>query len=536
MTEPWGLRDGLVEDRDLVEALRAGDAGAMEALYRRHGPSMRRLAYALDPDRGDDLVAEAFSRVFDTIRAGRGPLDNVAGYLATTVRHLHVDQSRARRRELPVSDRPWLLDDATEVELLDPIDLERAGQALSALPERWREVLWYLEVEGRKPAEVALRLGMPAPRVSALAYRAREGLRRSYLDRHLTAAATRTCRWTRERLSSFVRGGLSDAAQDRVRRHLDSCNACLLEHGSLVEVNTRLGIWFWPLAVTGFTVLRPELWPKGLVAADAVGGAPGRTPRRAPRAKRVLTKRSHLMIGVGAVIAVIVVAAVTALAPTVPIEADAAPPGAEGLDEAPPRGSEPSWPELTGDDLAAASPRSEPDATAPELASRPVRTAQPPVERAAPAGRASAQSPQPRPTAPAPGGGNEPEPRPGVIRTLAFESATLRSSAPGSSEWRLTLSPTGTYTGHLEPVTLAVSFRMDQLTVFTTLASTSWRCDAQSPPYQFVEMACHTTWVPGQPIEPLSAHLSSLESGKAPRGVARLSPVGVPGATSSAAF
>src|SRR5690606_1145964 len=127
--------------------------------------------------------------------------------------------------------------------------LDRAEQALSALPERWREVLWYLEVEGRKPAEVAAQLGVTAPRVSALAYRAREGLRRSYLDRHLATADARQCRWTRERLSAYVRGGLSEAAHEKVRRHLDVCADCMLQHASLVEVNTRLGVWFWPLAI-----------------------------------------------------------------------------------------------------------------------------------------------------------------------------------------------------------------------------------------------------------------------------------------------
>ncbi|WP_293785375.1 sigma-70 family RNA polymerase sigma factor [uncultured Aeromicrobium sp.] len=531
MTEQWGHSDGFAEDRDLVQALRAGDPDAMDALYRRHRPAIERLARALEPDRGDDLVAEAFSRVFNAIRAGRGPRDNVAGYLATTVRNLHVDLLRVRGREVPVSDRPWMLEDVTEEELLDPIDLERAGQALSALPERWREVLWYLEVEGRKPADVAVRLGMPAPRVSALAYRAREGLRRSYLDHHLAAAAPRTCRWARRRLSSFVRGGLSAAAQDKVRRHLDACADCLLQHSSLVEVNTRLGVWFWPLAVSGFAVLRPQMWPSGIATTGTADSIAGGTPGPDDTARRLLTARSGLLVGGGAVIAAIVVAVVTALSPTLPPEADAAPP-AVASDA--PSGDDPVPPEPAGAEPAVASPRSGPGTTAPDPPAVADRVKEPGVKRAAPTGAAPATTPEPRPTVPAPGGGSEPEP--GAIRTLAFNSASLIPADSGAAGWRLTLSPGGTYTGDLGPVTLAVSLQMHQATALTTLTSTSWRCDTQGPPDRFLNMLCHTTWVPGQPIESLSMHLSSVDSGQVPRGIARLSPVEVPGARSSAAF
>ena len=42
-------------------------------------------------------------------------------------------------------------------------------------------VLWHTEVEGQRPAEVAPLLGMSPNSVSALAYRAREGLRQAFV-------------------------------------------------------------------------------------------------------------------------------------------------------------------------------------------------------------------------------------------------------------------------------------------------------------------------------------------------------------------
>ena len=45
-------------------------------------------------------------------------------------------------------------------------------------------VLWHTEVEQQKPADIAPLLGMSANSVSALAYRAREGLRQAFLSQH----------------------------------------------------------------------------------------------------------------------------------------------------------------------------------------------------------------------------------------------------------------------------------------------------------------------------------------------------------------
>ena len=46
-------------------------------------------------------------------------------------------------------------------------------------------MLWHTEVEGQKPADIAPLLGMSANSVSALAYRAREGLRQAFLTQHV---------------------------------------------------------------------------------------------------------------------------------------------------------------------------------------------------------------------------------------------------------------------------------------------------------------------------------------------------------------
>ena len=79
-------------------------------------------------------------------------------------------------------------------------------RAFSRLPERWRTVLWRLEVEGRAPAEVAPMFGLSANGVSALAMRAREGLRQAYLQEHIGTNIPAACRTYAEELGAGARG------------------------------------------------------------------------------------------------------------------------------------------------------------------------------------------------------------------------------------------------------------------------------------------------------------------------------------------
>ena len=44
--------------------------------------------------------------------------------------------------------------------MVEGLDETVAVDALSSLPESWQKVLWHVEVEGRKPAEVAQILDM----------------------------------------------------------------------------------------------------------------------------------------------------------------------------------------------------------------------------------------------------------------------------------------------------------------------------------------------------------------------------------------
>src|SRR4051794_33124616 len=226
-------------DTDLLAAVRAGDTAAYGTLYERHSAATRQLAYALarDPSDADDLVAETWAKVFATLRAGRGPLVAFRAYLHTTLRHVCYHRAR-RDRRLEFTDDLTRYDEGQPFldPALDRLERTYAARAFRQLPERWRDVLWRTEVEGASPAEVAPQLGLTPNAVAVLAHRAREGLRRLYLQQHVKGAEHPDCRWTAARLGTHLRGRLAARDRSRLATHLAGCAGCRIRLSELSEV------------------------------------------------------------------------------------------------------------------------------------------------------------------------------------------------------------------------------------------------------------------------------------------------------------
>ncbi|MGQ3108813.1 sigma-70 family RNA polymerase sigma factor [Aeromicrobium sp.] len=229
-------------DAQLIAAVRAGDTAAYGLLFQRHAAAATRLSrQLLSTGEADDLVSEAFLKVLSLLQDGKGPDEAFRAYLLTAVRRLHVDRIRATTRTRPTDDEHVLdrgvpFDDAVSA----AFENDAAARAFASLPERWQLVLWHLEVEGQKPAAVAPLLGMSPNSVSALAYRAREGLRAAYLESHAAATTDEACRAVTPLLGGFVRQTLSARDTAKVDRHLDGCRRCTGVHLELVEVNQNL--------------------------------------------------------------------------------------------------------------------------------------------------------------------------------------------------------------------------------------------------------------------------------------------------------
>ncbi|MCW2791842.1 MAG: sigma-70 region 2 domain protein [Nocardioides sp.] len=241
-------------DAELISAVRGGDVDAYGELFARHVDAARRLGRQLvsGPD-VDDLVSEAFAKVLAVLQRGGGPDLAFRAYLLTAVRRLHVDKIRGAAR-LHTTDDLTPFDPGVPFRdtAVEGFENSAAARAFASLPERWQLVLWHTEVEGQKPADVAPLLGMSANSVSALAYRAREGLRQAFVTMHVQSVdGDAECDWTHQHLGPYIRKGVSRRDANRVESHLDGCRKCMAIYLELSEVNSNLSGILAPLLLGG---------------------------------------------------------------------------------------------------------------------------------------------------------------------------------------------------------------------------------------------------------------------------------------------
>ena len=236
-------------DAELISAVRGGDLSAYGALFERHVAAARRLARQLVPYGDvDDLVSDAFAKVLTVLQRGGGPDVAFRAYLLTAVRRLHVDRVRAGTRLTTTDDlAPFDPGVPFRDTAVEGFESAAAAKAFASLPERWQLVLWHTEVEGSKPAEVATLLGMSPNSVSALAYRAREGLRQAFLNEHVSELDEDDHRWTHQHLGAYVRNGLSKRDVAKIEGHLQECRKCMAVYLELTEVNSNLSGILAPL-------------------------------------------------------------------------------------------------------------------------------------------------------------------------------------------------------------------------------------------------------------------------------------------------
>ncbi|CAN5546450.1 hypothetical protein BH09ACT4_BH09ACT4_21540 [soil metagenome] len=259
-------------DAELIESARSGDTSAFAELWRRHFRSAARVARQFTSIDADDLVSEAYARIFQRVLAGGGPTGAFRPYLYTTIRNL-ASTWGAASRDIQVD----MIEDFEDERIPDDpaayaLDRTLTARAFRGLPDRWQTVLWYTEVEGMDPHEVAPIMGISANSVAALSYRAREGLRKAWLQAHISdASASGECQWTLSRLGDHARDGLSARDDERMAAHLVDCAKCTIVSEEVEEVGSHLAMVMLPLllgGIAGGTLLSQLAQPSSAMAAD----------------------------------------------------------------------------------------------------------------------------------------------------------------------------------------------------------------------------------------------------------------------------
>lgn len=238
-------------DSDLVELTRGGNREAFAELWRRHARAAMTVARShTSTFDADDLVSEAYAKIYRAIAAGGGPTTAFRAYLFSTVRNIAASWGRAKH-ETAIDEMETVEDPAfSEAATMEALDRSLTAKAFHTLPSRWQEVLWYCEVESMTPQQVAPLFGMTPNAVAALAYRAREGLRQAWVQAHLASTAEGSeCRWTTERLGAYARHGLGKRDTARVDAHLAECARCSIVASEASEVGSRLSLVLLPLTL-----------------------------------------------------------------------------------------------------------------------------------------------------------------------------------------------------------------------------------------------------------------------------------------------
>ncbi len=265
-------------DAELIESARSGDTSAFGELWLRHYRPAARVARQFTSIDADDLVSEAYARIFQRVLAGGGPTGAFRPYLYTTIRNL-ASTWGAASRDIQVD----MIEDFEDERIPDDpaawaLDRTLTASAFRGLPERWQTVLWYTEVEGMDPHEVAPIMGITANSVAALSYRAREGLRKAWLQAHISdATASGECQWTMAHLGDHTRNGLSARDAERMTDHLADCAKCTIVSEEVDEVGSHLAMVMLPLllgGVVGGTLLSQLAAPSSSMAAELIPAMP----------------------------------------------------------------------------------------------------------------------------------------------------------------------------------------------------------------------------------------------------------------------
>ena len=178
----------------MLEAIRAGDADAFEAVAREHAPGLFRMALRLAGRREDaeDLVQETLVRALPALRRFEGRA-KLSTYLFRSLGNLWKNQLRSRQRSRVVS---WFRrgsgDDDDETGFPVPVDAEplpierlesrelaaQVREAVEKLEPARKLTLLLREVEEMSYEEIAAATEVPVGTVRSRLARAREDLRR----------------------------------------------------------------------------------------------------------------------------------------------------------------------------------------------------------------------------------------------------------------------------------------------------------------------------------------------------------------------
>src|SRR3954462_7171760 len=164
-------------DERLVVLARAGHERAFEAIVERYRSALMRASRRYLPEaRAEDALQQAFISAWSALQRG-DEVRELRAWLYRIVHNTALNQLRLAGYDYAELDEAVRGTDAPQEEMERRAVVRQTLTGLAALPERQREALLRIAVEGRSQHEVARELGISGGAVRQLVHRARMTLR-----------------------------------------------------------------------------------------------------------------------------------------------------------------------------------------------------------------------------------------------------------------------------------------------------------------------------------------------------------------------
>lgn len=240
------------DETNLLDAARAGDADALEALLARYQSRIYRFSMKMcrDPEDARDVLQDTLLAMARGLGDFRGE-SAISTWLYTIARS-HCIKKRRRSKFAPAEHVSLEAGEAPEAhEVPDPgrrpdeqvadRQIEAAlEKAIGALDPAYRDVLLLRDVEGLPAAEVAQVMSLSVPAVKSRLHRARAAVRESLAPvlgpPAAAPAAGARCPDIVRLFSRHLEGEISPRACEEMERHLARCGRCRQACDSLKRV------------------------------------------------------------------------------------------------------------------------------------------------------------------------------------------------------------------------------------------------------------------------------------------------------------
>jgi RNA polymerase sigma factor (sigma-70 family) len=221
-------------DRELVEAVRAGDDDAFEELYRRYQPRIAAFVRRKvgDSARAEDIAQDVFFSALRRLRATDAEID-FKPWVFQIATNAAIDHWRrtSRAEEISVdadegmrqSDRVRLTGAAgPDSVLVDKERFEHLRGAFDELSDMHTRILVMRELEGLSYREISERLDVSRASVESTLFRARRRLESEYAD----ISEGRRCAAMRGVIARISEGAGGKREVGRLARHARRCHVC----------------------------------------------------------------------------------------------------------------------------------------------------------------------------------------------------------------------------------------------------------------------------------------------------------------------